>query len=173
MPAYFHTCSVPLVCMKNLLALLLCMFSLSLTAIAQQPTTAPNVTPKGVPSAAKTEPVDSLARTLTGQMVQKYTLNADQAKQMYQVQARKLRNLRKIEGLRSSQPALYKSKLQSLQTNTLASVRQILNSKSQVDQYKSTQSDLRMQRAKKREEMLRQHADRLAIEIAVLEIYAE
>ncbi|HMX41934.1 MAG TPA: hypothetical protein PK971_17065 [Saprospiraceae bacterium] len=158
--------------MKNTLVLLLLMFSLSQMAVAQQPSAPPATTPKGVP-AIKTVPVDSMARTLTQQMAQKYTLSADQAKQMYQVQARKLRNLRQIEGLRASQPALYKSKLQSLQTNTLASVRQILNNKTQVELYKATQSELRMKRAKKREEMLRQHADRAAIDIAVLEIYAE
>lgn len=162
--------------MERLFFLSCTLFLATHFAAAQQPsvlpTTSPATTPKGVP-AIKTTPVDSLARTLTEQLVSKYTLTADQAKQMYTVQARKVRNLSQIKDLRSTQPALYKSKLQSLQTNTLSSIRRVLNNKAQVELYQKTQADVRTQRAKKREDMLRQHADRASIELAVLEIYAE
>ena len=141
-------------------------------AAAQQTPKSPTGGKPEVP-ALKGTPTDPAARSATELLVAKYTLNADQAKQMYTVQVRKLRNLKQISELKTSNLALYKSKLQSLQSNTLISVRRILNTKAQVEIYQKTQSDLRTQRAQKREEMLRQNADRAAIEIALLEIYAE
>lgn len=141
-------------------------------ATAQQTPKSPSAGEVKIP-ALKEAPADPAARSATEQLAIKYTLNADQAKQMYTVQVRKFRNLKQISELKTSNLALYKSKLQSLQSNTLVSMRRILNTKAQVEIYQKTQTDLRTQRAQKRESMLRQHADRSAIEIALLEIYAE
>ena len=141
-------------------------------AIAQQTPKSPSAGEVKIP-ALKEAPADPAARSATEHLAIKYTLNADQAKQMYTVQVRKFRNLKQISELKTSNLALYKSKLQSLQSNTLVSVRRILNTKAQVEIYQKTQTELRTQRAQKRESMLRQHADRSAIEIALLEIYAE
>ena len=141
-------------------------------ATAQQTPKSPSAGEVKIP-ALKEAPADPAARSATEQLAIKYTLNADQAKQMYTVQVRKFRNLKQISELKTSNLALYKSKLQSLQSNTLVSVRRILNTKAQVEIYQKTQTELRTQRAQKRESMLRQHADRSAIEIALLEIYAE
>lgn len=156
---------------KRLLFALFCALLVHLAA-AQQTPKSPSAGKPEVP-ALKAPPTDPVARSATEQLAAKYTLSADQAKQMYTVQVRKLRNLKQIAELKTSDLALYKSKLQSLQSNTLVSVRRILNTKEQVAIYQKTQADLRTQRAQKREEMLRQNADRTAIEIALLEIYAE
>jgi hypothetical protein len=156
---------------KQFFIILFCALLVHL-ATAQQTPKSPTTEKSKMP-ALKETPADPAARTATEQLALKYTLNADQAKQMYTVQVRKLRNLKQIAELKTSNVALYKSKLQSLQNNTLVSVRRILNTKAQVEIYQKTQDDLRTQRAQKRESMLRQNADRAAIEIALLEIYAE
>ncbi len=158
--------------MKKIFFLALFCTLLVHLATAQQTPKSPSSEKSKMP-ARREAPTDPAARSATEQLAVKYTLNADQAKQMYTVQVRKLRNLKQISELKTSNLALYKSKLQSLQSNTLSSVRRILNTKAQVEIYQKTQDDLRTQRAQKRESMLRQNADRAAIEIALLEIYAE
>ncbi len=156
---------------KRLFFVLFCALLVHLAAAQQTPNSPSTGKPEA--PALKGPITDPAARSATEQLAIKYTLNADQTKQMYTVQVRKLRNLKQIVELKTTNLALYKSKLQSLQSNTLVSVRRILNTKEQVAIYQKTQDDLRTQRAKKREEMLRQNADRAAIEIALLEIYAE
>jgi hypothetical protein len=159
--------------MKKTLFFALCCALLTHLAAAQQTPKSPSADKPQVPALKGGTPTDPAARSATEQLVAKYTLNADQAKQMYTVQLRKLRNLSQIADLKTTDIALYKSKLQNVQSNTLVSVRRILNTKAQVEIYQKTQADLRAQRAQKREEMLRQNAERGAIELALLDIYAE
>lgn len=147
--------------MKHILFLLFFLSTVALTA--QKVSNAPTV------SAAD----DALARTATEQLVAKYQLNADQAKQMYTIQARKLRNLASIESLKTSDPAHYRAKLQSVQNGTLASTRRILQTKEQVALFDKTKVETRTRQAEKRKEMMLQGASKDAIEAAMLEIYAE
>ena len=151
--------------MKRLFFLLLCAaFTLPMAAqttkTAQQPS-------------AQLAPDDAAARTTVQQLTAKYGLNADQAKQMYGIQARKQRNLAQIEPLQASNQALYRAKLESVQHGTSASIRRLLQSKAQLDIFQKTQADLRSQRGKIRKEMSAQGAAKEAIELAVLAIYAE
>ena len=160
--------------MKKRLLFALLLASLVQLATAQKSGSAPpsSTTPTEAPVVPPTAQQQQ-ARAAAEALQAKYSLSADQAKQMYTIQVRKLRNLQSISGLKTSNLALYKSKLENLQTNTLASIRRLLNTKAQVELYQKTQSDVRKQRALQREEMLRQNAPRDTIEIALLEIYAE
>lgn len=116
---------------------------------------------------------DAAARTATDVLVKKYTLNADQAKQMYTIQVRKQRNLAQIEGLKTSNPTKFRSKLQGVQQGTLRSVRVVLNTKAQVDLYKETQGKVRLLQADKRKELMVKKSSKEEIDAALLEIYAE
>lgn len=149
------------------------LFISSAAAFAQKIEAAPKAGNPAAPAAQPSSASNPVARAATEALVAKYTLGADQAKQMYQIQVRKMRNLSAIAELKSSNPALYQRKLQALQTNTWTRIRRILNTKKQVELYKKTQADLQIQRTEKRQELLRQNADRAAIELAVLEVYAE
>lgn len=151
--------------MKRTLSLLLCLTLGAATAFAQA-------------SAAKTtaNPVktdDATARQATEQLTAKYSLNADQAKQMYGIQTRKLRNLAEIEPLRSENPAQFRAKLESIQRNTIAAIRRILRTKEQVGIFKKTQNEVRLLRAAKRKELAQKGATKEAADAALLEIYAE
>jgi hypothetical protein len=116
---------------------------------------------------------DAVARTATDVLVKKYTLNADQAKQMYTVQVRKQRNLSQIESLKTTNPAKFRSKLQGVQQGTLSNIRGVLNTKAQVDLYKSTQGKVRLLQADKRKELMVKKSSKEEIDAALLEIYAE
>lgn len=116
---------------------------------------------------------DPEIRKATEALTAKYQLNADQAKQMYTIQVRKAKNLAQIESLKSSDPALYRAKVQNVQKGTLANIQRILTTKDQVALYKKTQSDLRVQRNKKQKELVGKNASKEAIENALLDIYAE
>ncbi|MBL7826268.1 MAG: hypothetical protein JNJ57_06520 [Saprospiraceae bacterium] len=120
-----------------------------------------------------TPATDAEIRQATEALTAKYALNADQAKQMYQIQQRKNKNLSQIAALQTSDPALYRAKLKNVQEGTWASIRRILNNKAQVDLYRKTQSDLRNERNAKRKELFAQKAQNEAIELAMLAIYAE
>ena len=159
--------------MKKYLFLALLLAAICPLAMAQKGQGMP--APPAPTEAPAVKPIEdnAEARTATEKLSAKYTLTADQAKQVYTVEARKYRNLKAISGLKTTNLALYRTKLQNLQTNTLASIRRALNTKEQVMIYKKTQAELRTQRAQKREEMMRQNAPREAIEVALLEIYAE
>lgn len=116
---------------------------------------------------------DQEIRQVTSTLTEKYKLNADQAKQMYTIQVRKQKNLASIAALQSSNPALYRVKLQNVQSGTLASIRRILNTKEQVMLYSQTQGEVRTQRNKKQKEMQVAKASKDAIDTALLAIYAE
>ena len=151
--------------MKQTLFLLFLLSAVGLSA--QQADSAPPVSTQAGASD------DAVARVATEQLVAKYRLNADQAKQMYTIQMRKLRNLASIESLKTSDPARYRAKLQSVQTGTLASIRRILQTKEQVAIFDETKVRTRNLQAEKRKEMMTQGASKEAIEAAVLEIFAE
>ena len=123
--------------------------------------------------AAPTSTNDVEIRKATEALTAKYQLNADQAKQMYTIQVRKAKNLAQIESLKSSDPALYRAKVQNVQKGTLANIQRILTTKDQVALYKKTQSDLRVQRNKRQKELVGNKASKEAIENTLLDIYAE
>ncbi len=116
---------------------------------------------------------DLEVRKTTEALTAKYSLNADQAKQMYTIQVRKQKNLAQIAAFQNSDPALYRAKVQNVQKGTLASIQRILQTKAQVDLYKKTQSETRMLRNKKQKELSLAKASKEAIETALLAIYAE
>ena len=152
--------------MKQLLALALFLIMASATASAQKVEAKP-------PSDNTTSPADAAAREATDKLVAKYTLNADQAKEMYTVQQRKQRNLGQLEPLKTSDRSLYLAKLESLQKGTLASIRRILRTKEQVELYQKTQAEVRTQRAVKRKELTGKNTSKEDMQAALLEIYAE
>jgi len=116
---------------------------------------------------------EATARAATEQLVAKYKLNADQAKQMYTIQARKLRNMAAIESIKTTDPALYLAKKQSVQDGARISIRRILNTKEQVDLFEKTKVETRTRQAEKRKEMMQAGASKQEIEAAVLDLYAE
>ncbi len=127
----------------------------------------------GAPEPRKTGQIDPALQAATEALVAKYSLNADQAKQVYQIQQRKNRNMAEIAALQASDLALYQAKLSNVQKGTWTSIRQVLNTKEQVDIYRKTQAELRGLRNAKRQELTEQKAARETIEAAVLAIYAE
>ena len=149
--------------MKKLLFSLFLVLQGTMTILAQK-TEAP--TPTTVSN-------DSEIRKTTEALTAKYSLNADQAKQMYTIQVRKAKNMASIASLQSSNPALYRAKLQNVQTGTCANIRRILQQKEQVEIYQKTQSELRTLRNQKKKEMHRNKASQEEIELAMLAIYAE
>ncbi len=118
-------------------------------------------------------PNDAIAREAAEKLVAKYNLNADQAKQVYTIQQRKQRNLSEIEPVKTTDRNLYLAKLESLQKGTLSSIRRLLRTKDQIDLYQKTQSDIRVKRAEKRQELIKAQKAKDDIQAAVLEIYEE
>ncbi|MCE2822575.1 MAG: hypothetical protein ACK5Q2_12705 [Bacteroidota bacterium] len=116
---------------------------------------------------------DAAIRKVTEQLTEKYNLSADQAKQVYQIQQRKNRNLTEIAVLQQSNQAQYQAKVRNIQEGTLANIRRVLSSKEQVDVFQQTQAEVRGLRSAKRKEMTAQGASKEAVEAAVLAIYAE
>ncbi len=116
---------------------------------------------------------DAAMRNAAGLLTEKYHLSADQAKQVYQIQQRKNRNLAEIASLEQSNQSLYQAKIRSIQEGSLANIRRVLNSKEQVDIFQKTQAEVRNLRAAKRKEMTASGASKEAVEAAVLAIYAE
>jgi hypothetical protein len=150
--------------MKQLFALAL--FLITSVAVSAQKVEAK---PPSSPSAS----TDPVVRETTDKLVTKYTLNADQAKEMYTVQQRKQRNLGEIASLQTSNRSLYLSKIESLQKGTLSSIRRILRTKEQVDLYDKTQTDVRTQRSAKRKELTSKNLSKEDMQAAMLEIYQE
>lgn len=126
-------------------------------------------------STAAATPVvnDQEVRQATEALTAKYSLDADQAKQMYTIQLRKAKNLAQIAAFQQSDPALYLVKAQNVQKSTLASIRRILHTKVQVGLFQKTQSDLRILRNKTQKELVGKNATKAEIEAALLAIYAE
>lgn len=147
------------------------LFALALFFITVVAATAQNTEAK--PPAPNTSANDAAAREATDLLVAKYSLNADQAKEMYTVQQRKLRNLGEIAALQTSNRSMYLSKLESLQKGTLSSIRRLLRTKEQVDLYNKTQADVRTQRSEKRKELSTKNQSKDDVQEALLAIYAE
>lgn len=116
---------------------------------------------------------DQEIRNATANLTEKYSLNADQAKQLYRILVRKEKNLAEIEGLQHSDPSLYRKKVQNVQQSTLSNLRRILNTKEQVELYQKTQAEIRAQRNQKQKELVAKRASKEEIENALLAIYAE
>lgn len=116
---------------------------------------------------------DQVARAATEVLVAKYSLNADQAKQMYAIQARKQRNLAEIESLKTTDPVKYYAKLKSIQQGTIAGIKRTLRTKEQVTLFQRTQSQVRSDQAAKRKVMISEGATQEQVEAAMLDIYAE
>ncbi|HNL37652.1 MAG TPA: hypothetical protein PKL15_11210 [Saprospiraceae bacterium] len=116
---------------------------------------------------------EATARAATEQLVAKYKLNADQAKQMYTIQARKMRNMAAIESIKNSDPTLYLAKKQSVLDGSRASIRRILNTREQVELFEKTKVETRTRQAEKRKEMMQAGASKQEIEAAVLDLNAE
>jgi hypothetical protein len=154
--------------MKHLVRIFALLLAFSGALAAQSP--APKPTKSTAPLSAERE---ATARQATDALATKYTLSADQAKQMYTVQVRKQRNLAEIESLKTTNLAQYQAKVGSIQRGTLAGIRRILNNKAQVDLYQQTQAGVRNQKAVKRKELMAQKASKTDIEAALLDIYAE
>ncbi len=149
--------------MPQALALLLLAF-LNITSLVAQS----NGSASPAPAARNQE-----AAAATEALAKKYELTADQAKQMYQIQVRKLRNQAEVAPLQASNPTLYQTKRKSLQTGTLGSIRRLLQTKEQMLVYRKTQVDVRHRQTAKQKEMLLQKASKEALETALLDIYAE
>ncbi len=151
--------------MKQALAILLLAFLnlVPLAAQSNQPASQP----------AKVAVTDPQAVRATEALTTKYTLTADQAKQMYQIQVRKLRNESELTALKTADPARYLTKMEHLQTGTLGSIKRILQTKQQLQVYQKTQTEVRTQRAAKQKELLMQNTPKAAVDAALLDIYAE
>lgn len=149
--------------MKNLLFFLLLILQSSTALNAQ----------KTEPSMPLLATNDQEIRQATEALTAKYTLNTDQAKQMYRIQLRKAKNLADIAAFQNSNPALYRAKSQNVQKGTLASIRRIFNTKAQMDLYQKTLAEIRLLQSRKQKEMTTQKASREAIETALLAVYIE
>lgn len=147
------------------------LFVLALFFMTAAAVTAQNAEAK--PPSTTTSANDAAAREATDKLMVKYSLNADQAKEMYTIQQRKQRNFGQIASLQATNRGLYLSKLESLQKGTLSSIRRILRTKEQVDLYNKTQADVRTQRAAKRKELASQNPAKDDLQAALLDIYAE
>jgi hypothetical protein len=155
--------------MKKSLFILFLLFTAAVSSQAQQVEAAP----AAVPTTGTTGVNDIEVRKATDALAAKYSLSADQAKQMYTVQLRKAKNLAQIESLKTSDPALYQAKVQNVQKSTLSGIRKILNNKEQVALYQKTQNEIRIARNKKQKELVAQKASQQEVTAALLTIYAE
>lgn len=117
--------------------------------------------------------MDNAARAATESLTAKYSLNADQAKQMYTVQLRKIKNLEEIQSLKNSDAKAYYAKLDNVQRGTLGSIRRILKTPQQVELYQKTQAEVRQLKAQKRKEMTLAGAQSAEIENALIDLYQE
>ena len=116
---------------------------------------------------------DAAARAATEQLTAKYSLTADQAKQMYTIQMRKQRNFSEIEPLKASDPAKFELKTASIQKGTTGSIKRLLNNKEQIQLFQKTQTEIRTLKAAKRKELLAKGMEKAAVETELLKIYAE
>lgn len=155
--------------MKNSLLALILLFVSAVSSQAQSKEAAAPVAP-AAPGAAVN---DVEVRKSTDALAVKYSLSADQAKQMYTVQLRKAKNLAQIESLKSTDPALYVAKVQNVQKSTLSGIRKILNNKEQVELYQKTQGEIRVARNKKQKELAAKKASQQEMNATLLGIYAE
>jgi hypothetical protein len=116
---------------------------------------------------------DVLVKEMTEKVTEKYSLNADQAKKVYEIQSRKQRNMGEIAHLQSENPKLYLAKIESIHNGTLASIKRTLKTKEQLTIFNKTIAETRNKKAEKRKEMLAKSASKEAIEAALVDIYFE
>lgn len=116
---------------------------------------------------------DPVAREATDKLVAKYSLNADQAKTMYTIQARKLRNMKQIEAIKESDPARYSQKLASVQKGTLSSIKKLMRKKEQMDKFRSTQAQVANRKTEIKKQMAKSGSSKEAIAAAQMDVYEE
>jgi hypothetical protein len=112
-------------------------------------------------------------REAAARLVEKYSLDADQAIEALTIQVRKQRNLAEIAPLKQSNSPQYFNKLKSVQRGTQASIRRLLKTPEQRDLFQKTQVEQRYLRAEKQQALQAEGLSALAIEEAVLAIYFE
>ncbi|HAD13925.1 MAG TPA: hypothetical protein DCF33_15985 [Saprospirales bacterium] len=157
--------------MKKSIFVLFLLFSAAISMNAQGvEAAAPAAT---APAAPVTGANNLEVRKATDALAEKYSLTADQAKQMYTVQLRKAKNLAQIESLKTSDPVLYETKVENVQKSTLSGIRRILNSEEQVALFQKTQTEIRAARSKKQKELVAKKATQQEINTALISIYAE
>lgn len=154
--------------MKN--TIFLCLFTL--VAAAGAGAQSPEASAPALPVTAA-DTIRLLAREHTERLREKYALDAGQVNKMYLIQERKQRNLAEIEPFKTANPTLYRSKLNSIQQGTKASIRRMLNMAAQQQIYQQTKVEQRRQRSAKQQELTAQGAAKETIEAAVLAIYIE
>jgi len=154
--------------MKNII--FLCLFTL--VAAAGAGAQSPEASAPALPVTAA-DTIRLLAREHTERLREKYALDAGQVNKMYLIQERKQRNLAEIEPFKTANPTLYRSKLNSIQQGTKASIRRMLNTAAQQQIYQQTKVEQRRQRSAKQQELTAQGAAKETIEAAVLAIYIE
>lgn len=160
---------------KQTWILIFCMIGAQ--SYAQQTDSAQAGKQKGIAMAAApaTAPAEraEAARAATEKLAAKYQLNASQAKQAYRGQLQKLNNMQEIAPLRDSNLSAYIGKMQGIQEGALNSLRRVLTTNEQIALFEQTQKDLRLRRAEMRQNMMRQNASALEIELALLDLFVE
>jgi hypothetical protein len=118
-------------------------------------------------------PNGALAKELTEKITLKYALTTEQATKVYEIQARKQRNMEEIAVLQTENPKLYLAKIESIHNGTLASIKRTLKTKEQMDIFNKTMVETRNKKAEKRKELIAKSASQDAIEAALVDIYFE
>ncbi len=107
--------------------------------------------------------------TATEKYATLYHLDARQTIAMSKIQAQKEKNLSEVEQYKSTNPALYLRKRQSISAGMNASIERLLT-KEQMMIHRQKQADLRMNRAKKMIEMKQSKASDMEKELLLLEM---
>ena len=89
---------------------------------------------------------NSTAQKATDELVKVYDLDADQAKEMLVIQERKVRNLKQISGMKTTEVKKYRHKHRAIQQSTDASIRRMLTEE-QMKVYEKRRMELREKRA--------------------------
>ncbi|MBI1223814.1 MAG: hypothetical protein GC192_01140 [Bacteroidetes bacterium] len=112
------------------------------------------------------------AQTATEQLTKLYNLNQKQQGEMLKIQERKYRNLEEIEPIKTSNPALYQRKIQSIQSGNNASFERILTAE-QNKTLRQQQLQLREKKALAYKEMKSSGAPQQDIDRKMMELDLE
>jgi hypothetical protein len=107
--------------------------------------------------------------TATEKYANFYHLDARQTVAMSKIQAQKEKNLSEVEQYKSTNPALYLRKRQSINSGMNASIERLLT-KEQMMIHRKKQAEVRMNRAKKTSEMKNSNASEVEKELLLLEL---
>lgn len=139
--------------MRKLIAIAVFMMGLTLSMSAQ---TNMQVDPVAVQKA-------------TDEQVALYKLDANQAKEMYKIQERRLRNLQEIETLKEQNYDLYLAKRKAARTGTEGSIKRLLTPE-QRPILEAQQMERRKQEGEKIQSMRAAGASKEEIQKAILEM---